>query len=91
MSGSISFASVYGKGTVFTFNIKDSLKEEDYTTEDLKNLSQEERKERPGSLSNSFEGLNKTAKRLLVVDDDNVCGHIVANYCKMLKISAEVV
>lgn len=84
MSGSISFSSIYGQGTVFSFNIKDLM---------VKNSDTPEKSNKsviyPPSLNNSAENLSKNS--ILVVDDDPVCGLVLANYCKTVGVNAEIV
>ena len=88
MSGSISFTSVYGAGTKFIFDIKDLelLK----NTRTNKNNFQIPEEEKLTTVQLTCEAL-KPEYRILVVDDDIVCGHIVASYCKSIGINAEVV
>lgn len=96
MSGSISFTTVYGKGSKFTFTIK-NLINLPYT-----NAAQnEEVSEDPmiSALPLSFilhdskhhAKNEEQQKKVLIVDDDMVCGHIVASFCKKYNLIADVV
>lgn len=90
MDGSISFKSVYNKGTTFTFYIKNFqipvLAE--YPSECNFEGAYEEEKISP--FPESFINL-EPKKRVLVVDDEMVCGHIIASYCKSLNVNVEIV
>ena len=91
MSGSIEYTSEYGKGTTFTFYIKDLQRREIKIAEfgsDYFGQTNEEGKISP--IPHSFISL-EPKKQLLVVDDEMVCGHILASYCKTLGVLAEVV
>lgn len=94
MSGSISFNSTYGQGTIFTFCIKDSkicnfpLRESS-----MESLNFPTKEDKISPIPDSFINLKLTPIKncVLVVDDEMICGHIVKSYCKSLGIVAEVV
>lgn len=85
MGGAITFKSVYGKGTKFSFYISDTQKSDliPKCPEVLK-----ENEEEKNTISSNISG---EKKRILIVDDDAICGHIVANYCKNIGINVDVV
>ena len=96
MSGSINFRSEYGKGTTFTFDIKDFEKREQPLQEfnnsgDFCYTIQEDGISAfPESFINQ-EQKAEPLKRILIVDDELICSHVLAGYCKSLKVSCEIV
>lgn len=85
MGGSITFSSVYGKGTKFSFTISD-IPNPNLINHCPKALKEIEEKKviLPSKISGE-------KKRILVVDDEAICGHIVTNYCKNLNINVDIV
>lgn len=94
MGGEISFASEFGKGTEFTFTILD-YSAVIVITEEATPLQRKISKETNEDLTaspqeNNLTNLGKN-HRVLVVDDEYLCGYILQSMLISLKFDAELV